>query len=62
MKILIFSLLAIGSVACTANTKQEDTGLRSASGQTPSAPVEKDYGDSARKPVLTDSVATDIRH
>lgn len=56
MKILTFSLLAIGFVACTADTKQENK-----SGQTPSAPVEKDYGDSARKPVLTDSVATDIR-
>lgn len=56
MKALIFTLLVTGSVACTANTKQDST-----SGQTPSAPVEKDYGDSARKPVLTDSVATDIR-
>ena len=56
MRVLIFSLLVTLFVACTANTKQENT-----SGQTPSSPVEKDYGDSARTPVLTDSVATDIR-
>lgn len=56
MKLLLFSLLVMLSAACTANTKQDST-----TGQTPAAPIEKDYGDSARKPVLTDSVATDIR-
>lgn len=56
MKVLVFILLVVVSVACTANTKQENT-----SGQTPSEPVKKEYGDSVQKPVLTDSVATEIR-
>ncbi|MCY7357381.1 MAG: hypothetical protein LH609_07885 [Rudanella sp.] len=56
MKTLIFTLLATTFAACSANTKQESN-----SGQNLSTPVEKDYSDSARKPIVTDSVATDIR-
>jgi hypothetical protein len=55
MKNLIFIGLVTLLNGCNPTTNERNGATA------PSAPVEKEYGDSARSPVLTDSVATDIR-